>query len=328
VYNAQIVDLSRFAGPPVSNERIDRGDVLEVSIAAALGADAITRFPVRVGETGDAFLPEIGSLPLAGLELLGGEQMIAAACVHRGLYRQPQVTVTMRQKAINRLTVVGAVRDPGVYELPRQASYLMSALVAAGGLADDAGTGVEIRRPALAGHGDRATLASYQSGSSETAGIQSADDAKYAAEGHVQVVRLDLANETHLGPTGNYLGDGTVIRVERRHPEPVQVIGLVRKAGQYDYPVNHELRVLGAIAMAGGLTHQVADKVYVIRKTEEAGNPTVLIEVSLHRAKRHIGENLRLAPGDIVSIEHTPITIVMEAIRFIHFSVGSSVRLF
>jgi polysaccharide export outer membrane protein len=312
----------------VSNERIDRGDVLEVSIAAGLGADAITRFPVRVGETGEAFLPEVGDLPLAGLELSGAEQMISAACVHRGLYRRPQVTVTMDEQAINRLTVVGAVQEPGVYELPRRASYLMSAIVAAGGLAEDAGTDVEIRRSAVAGGGDRATLASYQSNSPETAGIASPGEATRAPEGHVQLVRLDLANETHLGPSGNYLGDGTVIRVERRHPEPVQVLGLVGNPGQYDYPVNHELRVLGAIAMAGGLTHQVADKVYVIRKTEEEGAPTVLIEVSLSRAKRHIGENVRLAPGDIVSVEHTPVTVLMEAIRFIHFGIGSSVRLF
>jgi polysaccharide export outer membrane protein len=307
----------------VSNERIGRRDVLEVSIAAGLGADAITRFPARVGEDGNAFLPEVGSLPLAGLELPGAEQMIAAACVHRGLYRQPQVTVTMKQQATNRVTVVGAVKEPGVYELPRGNSYLMGGIVAAGGLGDDAGTEVEIRRPAVPGRANETTLASYHNPGGETAD----GPAVLPGEG-VRVTRVDLAGEVMLVSSGKYLEDGTVVRVERRHPEPVQVIGLVRRPGQYEYPVNHELRVFGAIAMAGGLSQQVADKVYVIRRTGESQGSTVIIEVSLRSAKRNMAENVRLTAGDIVSVEQTPLTVLMEAINFIRFSVGGSVPLF
>jgi polysaccharide export outer membrane protein len=234
----------------------------------------------------------------------------------------------MQQQGINRVTVVGAVEEPGVYEMPRNSSYLLGALVAAGGLADDAGTDVEIRLPGTPGGGGGATLASYQApqpGSDVAAAIE---PGALAQDGSVRLVRVDLAGEVLLGPSGKYLGDGTVVRVERRNPKPIEVIGLVGRPGQYEYPVNHELRVLGAIAMAGGLAQQVADKVFVIRKTEEDANSTVLIEVSLHRAKRDIRENLRLAPGDIVSIEHTPATILMDAIRFVRFGLSSSVPLF
>ncbi|HID78740.1 MAG TPA: hypothetical protein EYP56_22445 [Planctomycetaceae bacterium] len=327
VQNAQTVDLSRFAGPPADSERIERGDVLEVSIAAGLDAAAITRFPVRVGEDGNGIIPELGPVPLAGLKLMGAEQVIAAACVHRGLFRQPQVTVTMKERGTNRITVLGAVEEPGVYELPRGSSYLMSALVAAGGLAEDAGTVVEIRRPLGSASPGGTTLASFAQG---TTGPRHAgrETTSLMPEEQVRVARVDLASEILLGPQGKYLEDGSVVRVERRHPEPIQVIGLVKKPGQYELPVNHEVRVLGAIAMAGGLTQQVADKVYVIRNPAGEPNATAVIEVSLRKAKRNLAENIRLAPGDTVSVEHTPLTVLMEVINVIRFGIGGSFALY
>ena len=54
----------------------------------------------------------------------------------------------MDAKRVDRVTVVGAVKKPGVYEIPRGSSDLLAAIVTAGGLADDAGTEVEIRSPA------------------------------------------------------------------------------------------------------------------------------------------------------------------------------------
>jgi polysaccharide export outer membrane protein len=328
VYNAQTVDLSQFSGPPVNNQRIQWGDVLEVAIAGGLDAEAITRFPVRVGEDGNAFLPEIGQLPLAGLELMEAEQVISAACVQRGFYRRPQVTVTMKQQGVNQVTVVGAVDSPGIQELPRGSAYLMNALVAAGGLAENAGTQVEIRRPAEPGGGGGAAFASYEAGSADRRAGERANRPGYDAEEHVQLVHLDLASDAALRPSRYYLDDGAVVRVERRHPEPIQVVGLVKKAGQYDLPVGHELRTLGAIAVAGGLSNQLADKVYVIRKTGGEQGDSVIIEVSLRRAKRYAAENVRLAAGDIVSVEQTPATVVMDVINIIRFGVGTNLPLY
>ena len=78
VGNAQTVDLSQFAGPPVDGSLIDYGDILEVSIAAGLSADDVTTFSARVGENGVTLLPEIGQVQLAGLPLMSAEQQITA----------------------------------------------------------------------------------------------------------------------------------------------------------------------------------------------------------------------------------------------------------
>ena len=81
VHSAQTLDLTNLAGAPVSSERIHPGDVLDISIAAGLGADAVTEFPLRVSDDGYLPLPEIGPVFVAGLELSGAEHAIAAAAV-------------------------------------------------------------------------------------------------------------------------------------------------------------------------------------------------------------------------------------------------------
>jgi len=320
VPNSQVLDLSRFAGPPISSEQIHAGDVLEVSIAAGLGADQVTTFPVRVTESGIALMPEIGQVPLAGLELCGAERSIAAACLHRNLYRNPHVTVTMKRPRLNRVTVVGAVNEPGIYELPHGSSYLLEAIVAAGGLAEDAGTNVEIRRPNASGSRLAGPAPGFGPEDIQLAGGTAASGAGSS------FTRLDLAELVRRGGADEYLPDSSAIMIERRQPQPIEVIGLVRKPGQYELPPNQELRVLGAIAMTGGLSNPLADKVLVLR-TDPQTNETVIIKLGVQKAKRNRKENIRLAPGDVVAVERTPATLFMDALNFVRFTFGGHVPL-
>ncbi len=109
--------------------------------------------------------------------------------------------------------------------------------------------------------------------------------------------------------------------VERRDPKPIHVLGLVKKPDRYEFPVAEDLRLLDAIALASGTNNPLADKVYIIRNTPESEEPT-LIEASIKKAKRNGRADLRLAPGDIVSVEQTPTTSVYEAVRLIGFGVS------
>jgi polysaccharide export outer membrane protein len=316
VHDVQTLDLARLAGPPVANDRIECGDVIEVSITAALSPDAVISFPVRLGDDGTALLPEIGPVALAGLNLGVAEQAIGAACAQRGLYRQPRVTVTMRQQRLNRVTVVGAVKTPGVHELPRSASYLLAALVSAGGLADNAGPRVEIRCPV------RPPLVAEAPPAPGPAGVHFAG-AERAASPPMAYVSLNLAEAVSQGVGTQYLADGTVIMVQKLRPQPYQVIGLVHKPGEYEFPVGRDVRLLGAIAQAGGASYSLADKVYIIRK--KANGDEVVIQASLERAKHHKEDNLRLQAGDVVSVEHNALTLLLDTIHYIPLSIGASV---
>ncbi len=318
--DAQSIDLSRLAGQS-SNDRIECGDVIEVSIAAALSADAVITFPVRVDDSGMAVLPEVGQLQLAGLGLAGAEQAIAAACGQRGLYRQPKVTVTMRQQRLNRITIVGAVKKPGVHELPRNSSYVVSALASAQGLADDAGTRLEIRFPK--GTSKLASGAVPPPGSSE---LQLAANLENVSPPALGYVCLNLTDTIQQGTSGHYLPDGSVLMVERNRLSPYQVIGLVKKPGEFEFIPGRDVRLLSAIACAGGTSQSIADKVRVIRT--KADGEGAVIEISLEQAKLHQAQNILLQPGDVVSVEHNFGTIFLELWERARFTWGASVPVF
>ncbi len=323
VENAQAVDIGNLVPPPANNDLIDCGDVLKVSLAAGLDADAVTNFFVRVGDDGTALLPEIGQLPLAGLHLMQAEQQIATACVQRSLYRRPHVTVTMERQRTNRIMVAGAVEEPGIHELPRGSSYLSAAIMAAGGLAEDAGTKVEIRRPAAPRR-----LASRETLHGGASGVQWASNEQIAPENRAGVICLNLADPAGQARSDQYLDDGSVVTIERRIPQPVEVVGLVRKPGRCEFPVNHDLRVFGAIAESGGLSSNMADKVLVLRTSPDSGELAV-IQISLSAAKKNAAENLRLAPGDIVSVEQTPLTMISDTLnKVIRFGMSATVPMF
>jgi len=85
------------------------------------------------------------------------------------------------------------------------------------------------------------------------------------------------------------------------------------------------VRLLDAIALANGRTMQLADKVHVIRQLDTMKEP-ILIAASMKEAKRGGPANLRLGPGDIVSVEETPLTFTVGTIRsFIRFGFSSAI---
>lgn len=321
VPNVKRLDLSGLAGPSTGSEFIQPGDVLDLSIAGGLGDDSVSDFPIRVGDDGQVLIPDVGMLRLAGLELADAEGAISAACIQRGLYLQPHVVVTMKRQRRNRITVVGAVEEPGIVELPRGQSYLLDAVVAAGGLSEDAGANVDIRTP-----GNANGLVAANPAALGPDGVVQAS-ARGLAGGTQRSQRVNIVDAVMSGASGQYLNDNAVVVVEQQELAPVQVIGLVKDPGEFDYPVERPLNVLGALALAGGRSNPFADKIYVIRQRADRSDPAV-IEISLKAAKKSGVENVRLEPGDVVSVERTVNTAMWDAINIVRFSLGSSVPLF
>jgi polysaccharide export outer membrane protein len=321
--NVNTIDLTRLSSFAVSNELIEPGDVLEVTIISGYADNGSLASPVRVGENGTAAVPLVGEVALAGLELEGAEQVIRAAAVSRGIFRNPHVTVVMEKKKIVRVTVVGAVKTPGVFELPGSSSDLLAALVSAGGLSDDADVEVEVRSPAR-----RNYLAQQASGSGAGLPNQPVSFHQQPQIEPARNVRINLVDATQTGQGGVSLRDGDIVMVRQRDEKSVHVMGLVRRPGRYEIPTNQDLRVLDAVAMASGVSSQVANKLYVIRRVP-GSSETAVIKLSLGKAKRDGEENLRLAAGDIVSIEQTPTTAIYDALNnFLRFGLSSSIPIF
>ena len=314
VTNAKTADLGRLSMPTTSSSIIEPEDVIDVSIASGIEpAGQVVPVPVRVADDGMANLALVGPIQLAGIEPFVAEQRIGEAAIERGLYRAPQVTVTIRKKAVNRVTVIGAVGKQGVQELPRGQSTLLSALVAAGSLSDRAGTTIEVRR----NRAGSAQQAAAKKGKVQLiSATNSADPPRVIEEtptaGEAENLQIDLAT---IDPSGNndvQLQDGDIVRVETRDPVPISVIGLVRKPGQYEMPVNQPLHVLDALALAGERSNAWADKIIITRHVRSEREP-VVIQTSVAAAQHDDASNIRLAPGDIVSVEQTPGTASCRA---------------
>jgi polysaccharide biosynthesis/export protein len=102
---------------------------------------------------------------------------------------------------------------------------------------------------------------------------------------------------------------------------------LVTKPGSFPYPPNQDIRVLDAVALAGGCSNPLAEDILLIRRIPGAKEP-VRIAVSLQGAKNG-QDNVTLAPGDTVSVERTPATAVADVIQtFFHFGLGANVSWF
>jgi polysaccharide export outer membrane protein len=93
-------------------------------------------------------------------------------------------------------------------------------------------------------------------------------------------------------------------------------------------PVNKPIYVLDAIALAGERSNPWADKIIVKRHVAGETDP-IVIETSLSDAKHDDASNIRLAPGDVVSVEETPQTTMNYIITNIfRFGFAASVPLF
>lgn len=117
-------------------------DLLKVEV---FGIEDLNR-SVRVNSTGQIALPLIGLVQAAGLT---AEQLAAdiAARLGKDYLQNPQITIFIEEFTSQRVTVVGAVRNPGVFPVKGRTT-LLQAVASAGGSTNVADLGsVKILRP-------------------------------------------------------------------------------------------------------------------------------------------------------------------------------------
>lgn len=306
---SQTVDLARLSGVAGGSSRLAAGDLLHLTLVSGIEDGEVRPQSGRIADDGTVNVPLVGPVPVARIDEQQAAERIHAAAIERGIYRNPQVTVSVAERAVNHVTVLGAVVSPGTHQLPRGASNLVAAIAAAGGLTEEAGPEIEVLRqaPNLLAAG-------------KPAGESAIQLASFSAPGRAntgpRTERIDLASNTPLQPRDLRLGDQDVVMIHTQAKRVVHVSGLVRQPKQIELPHNQDLHVLDAIAMAGDKSSPVADKVYVIRRLDETSEPKV-IQLSIAEAKVNGKENLRLAPGDMVSVEATIMTGVVDTLSSI-----------
>jgi len=290
--DAEPREVFKVGPASITEDLIDFGDVLEVTIAAGLASEDIATIPARVNDQGFLTLPEIGPLVVRGLNLAEAEQTIRRASIVRRLYRDPVVTVIRKSSRPHHVTVLGAVRNAGTYPMPSAARDVLSAIRAAGGLTDEAGSEIEVRIPDTRSPSHQETVA---------AANHWAESENHSA---TRTIRISLSSRNADVPNLE-LPDGAVVVVKPRPQSCVEVLGLVRHPQLVKFSAGEDFRLWDAITRADGMAVPTANRAVIFRQTPDQSAP-IIIQADLNLARNDQKENLRLAPGDVIHVEETP----------------------
>lgn len=108
--------------------QIGIGDQLDVRV---LQVEALSFEELVVDASGNIQMPLIGAVPSVGLTPAELSTEIGRLLATRYL-RNPEVTVTVKQAASQKITIDGAVTKPGVYEMRGSTSLLQAVAMAEG----------------------------------------------------------------------------------------------------------------------------------------------------------------------------------------------------
>ena len=207
---------------------------------------------VRVDSNGDIRLPFVRQhIHAAGLTSDQLESSIAAALVEENLMIAPIVSVSLVESHSRPITVTGGVRTPTTLQVSGTMT-LLEAIVKAGGIADNAGTEIEVTRTSTGADGKSALLTQRIPLQPLMDGSDPAANIKLTGGENIRVLE-----GARIFIVGNVV-----------HPGPVQITG------------GTENTVLKAVTLAGGLDSFTAHTAYIYRVEAGSGhNNRIPIEI-------------------------------------------------
>ncbi|MEJ2702005.1 MAG: SLBB domain-containing protein [Sedimentisphaerales bacterium] len=160
--------------------RIVPGDVLELTMPSiirfitaeeASRAQTVAPYICRVDEAGTMDLPTVGDIKVAGKTLSQIESSVIAAYWPKYVVTRPSVFARVLEYKTAKVSVTGAVENPGVYSLRSDQMSLVALLMEAGGIVDDGAAVIRIvhRKPVIPNSGsDPAPRAAIENGATTT----------------------------------------------------------------------------------------------------------------------------------------------------------------
>ena len=309
-WNRRLTELldSNPAAPAASAQeyRIGPEDVLGINVfeAQELNRD------LRVSASGEISLPLLGSVRATGLtprEL----EFVLQELLHRTYMKDPHVSVFVREIQSHPVSVMGAVRRPGVFQI-RGSKTLLEVLSLAEGLADDAGeTVIILRGAALSPEPGQATyhptLMEQPSSAAQSTGevrlaSSELNDSPSSSENAVQVSLKDLL-ESADSRNNPLVHPGDIVKVTRAGV--VYVIGEVRKPGGFALKSNESISVVQVLALSEGLTHTAAKANARIIRTDPQNGERKETPIDLGRILAGKAPDPMLESKDIVFVPNS-----------------------
>ena len=246
------------AGGKLQNLRIGIGDLLQITMFGTQDFNS----DFRVSSSGDISLPPLGAVHVAGLSTSEAEELIERQLVEGGFYREPRISVFEKEYVTQGVSILGEVKNPGVYPLLADRP-LLDLLSQAGGLTANASKTISVT---------------------------------HAGQGTPSVVTLSRDPELAAAPNPTILPGDTIVVATAG---VVYVIGEVNKPGGFVMNDN-QLTVLQALALAGGNSPMASlDRAQIVRQVKGAREA---VHISLKRILNGRDKDVRLQPEDILFV--------------------------
>lgn len=276
--------------------RLGPEDVLAISIFEWELREETRTLEARVSQSGCISLPVLGDIPVEGRTVSWVKARLEGILREREILKDPRVYVEMKAFQSKRVSVVGAVQEPGVYTLHQNVTTLLEVLTLAGGPDDRAGQVAHIIR-----HGEGS--GTVRPVKEFVLDVETGCEEEGAPGGSVsQKTTVDLHDLLDLGnlTLDMILVSGDIVHV----PEAARffVFGYVRESG--GFPIKRPTTVLDGIAMARGLREREASPEHCVLKRRSPGGE-VVIPLDLVAISRGEAPNLFLRSGDIIEVRQT-----------------------
>ena len=250
---------------PVNDYRIGPKDLLQITVFELPELNQT----VRVAEDGSITMSLLGKVEVAGFTAQELEQKLADILGEKFTTGGAHVTIFIRE--YQKVSVIGAVGRPGMYELVGPMS-LLEAVAQAGGLTAQATTELYVYRTDADGRQERI------------------------------VVRLDDLTSGRNQDLNIALQPKDVVMVPIDQTLNVFVYGEVRTPGAIPYMSSKKITLLQAVAQAGGPTEWAKKTKVVIKRKDRKTGKEMKIRVNLKSMISGKVADIVLEEGDVVIV--------------------------
>ena len=248
----------------VNDYKIGPNDLLEIRVFELPDLN----LTVRVSEDGSITFSLLGRIEVAGYTAHGLEQKLATVLTEKYVPGGAHVSVFIRE--YQKISVIGAVGQPGMYELVGPTT-LLQAIAQAGGLTALATDEVYVYRK--------------------------------EADGKQSIISIDLEDLNSGNRDLNIdLKPKDVISIPIDQTLNVFVYGEVRNPGAIPYLRSKKITLLQAIAQAGGTTEWAKESKVVVKRKDRATGKEMKINVNLKKMIEGKVADIVLEEGDVVIV--------------------------
>lgn len=248
--------------------KIGPRDLLDISV---FGLKELNK-TVRVSEDGKITLPLLGEVEVEGLTKTELEEKLSQLLEEEYL-QNPQVTVFIVEYQSKRVSVLGAVEEPGPYELLGRQT-LLQLISQAGGLTKDAGDEIIVIRPLLDGTSPSLKI--------------SIDDLFLKGD-----AKLNIPLEAN-----------DIINIPAVKIVFIYVFGQVKRPGAIGVRKSNIPTLLQAIAQAGGFSERASKGGVLIKRIDKDGKE-IQIKVNVKDIIKGKKKRIQLMENDLVFVPET-----------------------